>query len=231
MRGEIPPEVDRYPDGRRRISMALIDTMAAFHDVDYEKIGLADLGKPDGFVERQVHGWKGRWERAKDVDIPVFDRLYEWLVENLPEQQRPSLVHNDLKFDNAILDPDDPDHVVALLDWDMTTLGDPLIDLGTTLGYWVEKGDPPERGATLAVTAQPGFPTRQELRERYAERRDVDLARIPWYEAFAIWKTAVVLQQIYIRYVRGQTDDERFAQMGERVKVLIDIASDTAARA
>lgn len=231
IRGDVPPELDRHPEGRRRASFALVDAMTAFHDVDYAAIGLADLGRPEGFTERQVHGWKGRWDRAKERDDPGFDATYEWLVANLPEQPRASLVHNDLKFDNVMLDPDDPDRVVAILDWDMTTLGDPLIDLGTLLGYWVESGDPPERGATLAVTAQPGFPTRREIAARYAERREVDLAHIPWYEAFAIWKTAVVLQQIYIRFVRGQTDDARFAGMGERVGVLIRTAAEVAARA
>ena len=231
VRGEIPPEVDRHPDGRRRISFALIDAMAAFHDVDYEKIGLGDLGKPEGYVERQVEGWKGRWERAKNVEIPRFDELYRWLVERMPEQKHASLVHNDLKFDNIMLDPDDPDRVLALLDWDMTTLGDPLIDLGTLLGYWVEAGDPPERGATVAVTAQPGFPIRREIGERYARRRGVDLSAIPWYETFALWKSIVVLQQIYIRFVRGQTADERFAAMGDRIPILVELAVRVAEKA
>ena len=231
VRGSVPPEVDRHPDGRRRISSALVDAMAAFHDVDYERIGLADLGRPEGFAERQVQGWKGRWERAKERDDPKFDALYDWLVENLPAHGRASLVHNDLKFDNAMIDPDDPDHIVAILDWDMTTLGDPLIDLGTLLGYWVEAGDPPERGATVAVTAQPGFPTRREISERYAERRGIDVSEITWYEVFAVWKTAVVLQQIYIRFARGQTDDARFAGLGSRVGVLVDVAAGIVARA
>jgi aminoglycoside phosphotransferase (APT) family kinase protein len=231
IRGEVPAEVDRHPDGRRRISFALIDAMCDFHDVDYAAIGLSDLGRPDGYVERQVKGWAGRWENAKDVELPAFDQLHQWLIAHMPKQGRSSLVHNDLKFDNAMIDPDDPDRVVALLDWDMTTLGDPLIDLGTLLGYWVEAGDRPERGATVAVTAQPGFPKRSELAEHYARRRNVDLSQIPWYEVFAIWKTAVVIQQIYIRFARGQTDDQRFAGMGERVRTLVDIAADVASRA
>jgi aminoglycoside phosphotransferase (APT) family kinase protein len=136
MRGLVPAELDRHPDARRRMSFALVDVMAAFHDVDYEELGLGDLGKPEGYVERQVHGWKGRWERAKHQDLPVFDELYEWLVANLPPSTKPTLVHNDLKFDNVMFDPDDPDHVEAILDWDMTTLGDPLIDLGTLVCYW-----------------------------------------------------------------------------------------------
>jgi aminoglycoside phosphotransferase (APT) family kinase protein len=230
IRSSVPPEIDAHPDGRRRASFALIGAMAGLHDVDYEKLGLSDLGQPEGFVARQVHGWKGRWDRAKNVEIPLFDEMYGWLVENLPSSAQSTLVHNDLKFDNVMIDPDDPDHITALLDWDMTTLGDPLIDLGTLLGYWSEAGDPAERGATLALTAQPGFPTRAELSERYAQLRGIDLASIPWYEAFAHWKTAVVLQQIYIRFVRGQTDDQRFEMLGNAVPMLIRVASEVAKR-
>ena len=229
VRGQIPAELERHPDVRRRISFALIDTMARFHDVDYAAIGLSDLGKPEGYVERQVRGWKERWERAKNVEVPEFEELYNWLLANLPESRGSSLVHNDLKLDNTMIDPEDPDRVVALLDWDMTTLGDPLIDLGTLLGYWAQADDPPERGATIAVTAQPGFPSRRQLSERYAERRGVDLRAIPWYEAFAVWKTAVVLQQIYIRFVRGQTQDARFELLGTRVPILIRLAASVAA--
>jgi aminoglycoside phosphotransferase (APT) family kinase protein len=160
--------------------------------------------------------------------MPLFGETHEWLLKNMPSSPGASLVHNDLKFDNVMIDPDNPDRITAILDWDMTTLGDPLIDLGTFLAYWVEAGDPPARGATLAVTAQKGFPTRAELAGRYAERTGVDLSVIPWYEAFAHWKTAVVLQQIYIRYRLGQTQDERFAMMEGRVPILVELAATTA---
>jgi aminoglycoside phosphotransferase (APT) family kinase protein len=231
IRWAVPPEIDQHPDARRRASFALIDTMADLHDVDYVKAGLSDLGKPEGFMERQVRGWKGRWDRAKNKEIPLFDELYEQFACTIPEAARASIVHNDLKLDNAMIDPDNPDRVVSLLDWDMTTLGDPLADLGTLLCYWSESGDPPDRGATVSVTAQPGFPTRQEIAERYAERRKIDVSTIAWYEAFGLWKTAVVLQQIYIRFVRGQTNDERFQLMGQRVEMLIEIAGRVAKRA
>jgi aminoglycoside phosphotransferase (APT) family kinase protein len=224
IRFSVPPEVDQHANGRRRASFGLIDAMTDLHDVDYVKVGLADLGKPEGFVERQVHGWKGRWDNAKDKEIPLFDELYEHFAKTIPESQRSSIVHNDLKLDNAMLDVDDPGRVVSILDWDMTTLGDPLMDLGTLLCYWTQADDPPERGATAAVTAQPGFPTRREIAERYAERRKVELKSIAWYEAFGLWKTAVVLQQIYIRFVRGQTQDPRFGFLGPRVEMLIEIA-------
>lgn len=231
IRFTVPSEIDRWADGRRRASFALVDTMADLHDVDYVKAGLEDLGRPEGFVERQVRGWKGRWDRAKHEELPLFDQVHEWLARTLPPSPHPSLVHNDLKLDNVMIDPEDPGHVVSVLDWDMTTLGDPLVDLGTLLGYWTEPGDPPERGATASVTAQPGFPTRHEIATRYAERRGVDIRTIAWYEAFALWKTAVVLQQIYIRFVRGQTDDARFGLLGDRVPALVRLAADVAERA
>ena len=230
VRGVFPEAFENLPAARRRMGDALIDTMADFHDVDFAAIGLADLGKPDGFVERQVSGWRRRWDRAKEADLAIFDEVHEWLQKQLPASPGASLVHNDLKFDNVMFAPDDPGRIVAVLDWDMTTLGDPLIDLGTLLGYWVQADDPPERGATVAVTAQEGFPTRAEIAARYSERRGIDVRTIAWYEVFALWKTAVVLQQIYIRFVRGQTRDDRFQAMGPRIPQLIRLAASTAAR-
>ena len=228
VRSQIPPELERHQDVRRRISFALIDAMADFHDVDYQSIGLGDLGKPEGFLERQVHGWKGRWDHAKNVELPLFEKMFDWLVAKMPASTRAGLVHNDLKFDNVMLDPENPDRVVAILDWDMTTLGDPLVDLGTLRCYWAEATDPEARGATNALTAQPGFPTRAQISQRYAERRGIEVQTLVWYEAFGLWKTAVVLQQIYIRYVRGQTSDARFQHLGERVPLLVEIAADVA---
>ncbi len=224
VRSQVPAELDRYPDARRRMSFALVDAMAELHEVDYREAGLEDLGKPEGFAERQVNGWKGRFDRAKHAENRLFDELHTRLLAKLPSAPGAGLVHNDLKLDNAMLDPRDPGRIVTFLDWDMTTLGDPLVDLGTLLGYWVQGDDPPERGAALSVTAQPGFPTRAEIAQRYAERRRIPLDTIPWYESFAIWKTAVVVQQIYIRFVRGQTSDPRFQLLEKRIPVLVEIA-------
>lgn len=221
-----------WPDDRetrRRASLALLDTLIALHDVDYEAVGLGDLGRPDGFLERQVRGWAGRWERAKTRDIPDLDRLAERLLATLPRSPRPTLVHNDFKFDNVMFAPGDPGRVVAVFDWEMCTLGDPLADLGTTLGYWPESSDPPVRhGNPASMTTLPGFPTRRELVERYAGARGVDCSRIAWYETFALFKTAVVLEQIYLRYTRGQTRDPRFADFAHRVPSLAQAATHTA---
>jgi aminoglycoside phosphotransferase (APT) family kinase protein len=226
VRARIPDELRRHPDVARRVSFALVDAMADFHDVDYEKADLADLRKPAGFSERQVAGWKKRWDAAKDVELPLFEAVHARLAASVAPAAGASLVHNDLKLDNCQFDPADPDRVKSIFDWDMTTLGDPLVDLGTLLGYWSEPGDGADRSPTNALTNQPGFPARRELAERYAARRDVPLERIAWYEAFAIWKTAVVLQQIYIRFVRGQTTDERFRLMGPRIPTLVQLAAD-----
>ncbi|HEX2484211.1 MAG TPA: phosphotransferase, partial [Myxococcota bacterium] len=171
-------------------------------------------------------GWKKRWDAAKDEELALFEAVHERLARTVPRGAGASLVHNDLKLDNCQFDPADPDRVKSIFDWDMTTLGDPLVDLGTLLGYWSQADDGADRSPTNALTNQPGFPTRRELAERYAARRDVPLESITWYEAFAIWKTAVVLQQIYIRFVRGQTSDERFRLLGPRVPVLVRLAAD-----
>lgn len=224
VRFRVPDEMAHHPDVARRVSFALVDAMADLHDVDYEKAGLADLGRPEGFVERQVAGWKKRFDAAKDRELPLFDEVHDRLTRSIPPSPRAGLVHNDLKLDNCQFDPADPDRVKSIFDWDMTTLGDPLVDLGTLLGYWAEPGDGADRSPTNALTNQPGFPTRREMAERYAARRNVPLEHIRWYEAFALWKTAVVLQQIYIRYARGQTRDERFRLLGPRVPTLVQLA-------
>jgi aminoglycoside phosphotransferase (APT) family kinase protein len=225
VRTQIPEPMAHHPDVARRVSFALVDAMAELHAVDYEKAGLGDLGRPEGFAARQLSGWKKRFDLAKDVPIPRFDEVHARLESTLPPAPRASLVHNDLKLDNCQFDPADPDRVAAIFDWDMTTLGDPLVDLGTLLGYWAQADDGADRSPTNALTNQPGFPTRRELAERYASRCDAPQEHIQWYEAFALWKTAVVLQQIYIRFVRGQTHDERFRAMGPRVPTLVDLAA------
>jgi aminoglycoside phosphotransferase (APT) family kinase protein len=226
----VPPDLDAVPGGRERMSWTLIDTLAALHAVDYAAAGLGDLGRAEGFALRQVRGWKERWDAAKNLDVPGFDAHHAWLMEHLPPQAGAGLVHNDFKFDNTMFERGNPDRIVAVLDWDMTTLGDPLMDLGTLLAYWAEPGDDPER-AGPAMTARPGFPLRAQIAQRYARRRGIDVASIDWYHAFALWKIAVVLQQIYIRYLRGQTRDDRFRLLGGRVQALIRGAREIAARA
>lgn len=226
VRRTMPEEIADDPTVRRRIGEAAIDALADLHAVPVAGTPVAALGKPDGFVARQIQGWAERWQRAKTENLPAMESLAAWLAARIPPPLAPSVVHNDFKLDNTMLDRADPGRVVAVLDWDMTTLGDPRIDVGTLLGYWPEAGDPPER---LAIAMQPtyleGFPTRAEIVARYAARSGRDLGAIRFFETFALFKLAVVLQQIYVRFVRGQTKDERFAAMGESVRRLADIAS------
>lgn len=225
IRKELPERFRNQPDLNRRIGEMIVDGLVDLHGVDPEAVSLSDLGRAEGFMVRQVQGWAGRWENAKTVEVPLFYELQAWLENNLPEPPRVSLVHNDFKLDNMMVEADDPSKAVAVFDWDMCTLGDPLADLGTLLGYWTEASDSEDRTAFAVMpTNQPGFPTRDEVVERYARRSGMDLANIAWYEVFAIWKTAVVIQQIYVRWHRGQTKDDRFKTYGKRAIHLIELA-------
>jgi aminoglycoside phosphotransferase (APT) family kinase protein len=225
IRREWPPELGNDRATRRKISEAIVDAMVALHAVDYAAVGLGTLGKPEGFAQRQVKGWAERWERAKDREVPTITEVARWLAERIPTPPGATLVHGDLKLDNTMLDPEDPGRVVAVLDWEMCTTGDPLVDLGQLLCYWAETGDPyPRRESVVQVTTLPGFYSRDEIVERYAARTGRDLSKIAFYEVFALYKVAVVVQQIYIRWKRGQTKDERFAGMGARVDALAEAA-------
>jgi aminoglycoside phosphotransferase (APT) family kinase protein len=207
------------------MSEALVDTLAEFHAVDYEAIGLSDLGRPAGFVSRQIEGWYRRWQAAKTEDVPVMETVYHWLQANQPESRSFSLVHNDYKLDNAILAADDPRRIVAILDWDMCTLGDPLNDLGALLGYWTEAEDPPyaQALATMPV-GDMGFMKRTELVRRYADISGRSVEHVNFYYALALFRITVIAAQIYIRFVRGQTQDQRFAMLGQLVPIIARLA-------
>jgi aminoglycoside phosphotransferase (APT) family kinase protein len=230
IRHEWPAELGDDRALRRRIGEAVVDALADLHRVDVARPEIAALGKPAGFVRRQVEGWYERWQRARTRDLPVMDELCAWLAERMPESQVVSVVHNDWKLDNTMLSAEDPGRVAAVFDWDMTTLGDPLIDLGTFLSYWSEAGDAVPRGTGTNVSAMPGFPTRAELAARYRERTGTDVSLLAWYETFGLFKTAVVLEQIYVRFVRGQTQDERFKLLGEYVPLLASAAQRSASQ-
>jgi aminoglycoside phosphotransferase (APT) family kinase protein len=234
IRRDLPEELNDAQT-LRDISRGLIATMAALHAVDIYATGLVNLGKPVGFVTRQVKGWTERWHRSKTKEIAEIDDIAQWLLDKLPPEPDPeagrlaTLVHNDFKLDNVMLNRQDPSQVVAVLDWEMCTVGDPLVDLGILLCYWAEKTDCEDRREAISpVTVQPGWMTRAEITECYAEYTGRDVSRIDFYEIFAIFKIAVVVQQIYVRYVRGQTHDERFAAFGPRVEGLARAALDLA---
>ncbi len=233
MRQVIPPSMKHHPDVARRMGLALTDAMAEMHLLDPYACDLGDLGKPDGFVARQVSGWKTRWDlvRPDPADartpaetvaaLPVMDEVHARLAGTLPAPLRTSLVHNDLKLDNCQFDPADPDHVTSIFDWDMTTVGDPLIDLGTLLSYWPDPSDPPgyERGPSRGLDA-PGMATRAEVAQRYSDRTGVPVDSIRWYEAFALWKTAVVVQQLHNRWLTGESTDPRMELIADRLPML-----------
>jgi aminoglycoside phosphotransferase (APT) family kinase protein len=231
VRTAIPPEVGEDLALRRRIGEAVVDTLVGLHAVDWAAAGLAGLGRPAGFVERQVRGWAERYERARTREIPAIRELARWLAERIPPSPPAVLLHNDYKLDNLLLARDDPGRVVAVLDWEMATLGDPLVDLGLLLCYWADRADPPARRQSVSqVTAEPGFLTRAEVLARYAARTGRDVSRVAFYETFALYKVAVVVQQIYVRYHRGQTADARFATFEDRVVGLAEAALDVAER-
>jgi aminoglycoside phosphotransferase (APT) family kinase protein len=207
--------------GARQLSTALIDNLAVLHSIDYRAAGLAELGKPDGYVERQVTGWTNRYAQSKTGDVPPLDPIARWLADHLPSESGAAVIHNDYKYDNLLLAAEDPTRIVAVLDWEMATIGDPLMDLGTTLGYWVEAGDPIELQRTaFGPTALPGSLTRRELVDRYQQQSGRNVADALFYYCFGLFKIAVIIQQIYVRYVRGHTQDPRFAQLHQLVTVL-----------
>jgi aminoglycoside phosphotransferase (APT) family kinase protein len=228
VRHKIPAEIGDNLAMRRRVSESMVDTLVNLHTVDIHASGLVNIGKPVGFVKRQVEGWAARWERSKTSELPEMNALTQWLSANLPaEPAKHTLVHNDFKLDNVMLDQADPTRIVAVLDWEMCTVGDPLVDVGLLLCYWPQPGDPLIlQGSLSPVTMQPGWMTRAEIIERYAAESGRDLSNIDYYYIFAMFKLAVVLQQIYYRFHVGQTQDARFQDFDQRVAALVHTAFD-----
>lgn len=225
LRDQIPAEVSCLPDYPRRISEAFIQCLARLHGLNLEMTGLASLGKPQGFLQRQVQGWQERWNRAKTEDNPQIEQVVRWLAERMPPSPAPAVVHNDFKLDNIMLASGGADEIAAVLDWEMATVGDPLADLGLTLCYWCWASAPSLRARALpSLTSQPGWYTRDQMVARYAELTGRDLTHIAWYEVLGIFKLAVILQQIYFRFQRGQTQDQRFRDFGDRVRGISQLA-------
>lgn len=226
IRNSVPSEIADDLALRRHISESLVDALAELHSIDIYKHGLDKLGKSVGFVARQLKGWTERWQRSKTGEVKNLEKVIEWLNINLPpEPVRATLLHNDYKLDNVMLDERDPSRITAILDWEMSAVGDPLIDLGIMLCYWPQTDDPPMRRLSISdVTAQPGWLTRSEIISRYAAKTDCDVSQIAFYEGFALFKVAVVVQQIYFRYHNGQTTDTRFAHFDQVVESLAEAA-------
>ena len=223
IRDDIPPEFAGRPDLNRRVGEALVDALADLHRVDPREVGLGDLGRPEGYVERQLTGWHRRWTAAQggeqaERSAVLWGPVIDWLDRQLPRSAGVALLHNDYRLDNCLLNTADPAVIEAVLDWDMCTQGDPLADLGYVLNYWVEPGDPPEwREIASMPTWRGGFPSRAQAIERYAARTGFDVGDVGWHQVFAAFKLAVIIQQIYIRFVRGQTQDDRFRHYYRRV--------------
>jgi aminoglycoside phosphotransferase (APT) family kinase protein len=221
LRNKIPPEIEAFAGYPRKISEAFIDCMIRLHAIDVAATGLIALGKPEGFIERQLRGWTDRWNRAKTEDLPQMDRVIAWLAQNLPPSPAPTLVHNDYKLDNVMLRAGVPDRIEAVLDWEMTTVGDPLSDLGLTLCYWAWANAPELRAMGMqAPSSLPGWYSRDEFVARYAAGTGRDLRHLGYHEVLGVFKLAVILQQIYYRFHVGQTQDERFRHFDANVRGL-----------
>jgi aminoglycoside phosphotransferase (APT) family kinase protein len=221
LRRKLPEGFSLDPPTLAKLNRSFIDNLVRFHHIDYEAAGLGDLGKPAGYVQRQVEGWAKRYIACRTEDVREMEFLMGWFPQQMPAESASSLVHNDYKFDNLMLDPRDLTKIVAVLDWEMCTLGDPMMDFGTVLAYWVEAKDPPAlQMHAFGPTQLPGSMTRRELTNYYGQQSGFDTSNVLFYYTFGLFKTAVIVQQIYYRYVQGFTKDQRFAQFNRQVAAL-----------
>ena len=227
LRGTRPKGVDLDEITMRRLSESTVDGLGELHAVDYAAAGLGDLGHPEGYVKRQVDGWSERYVKSRTDDIPEMETVARWLADHQPRREpTATLIHNDFKYDNLVLDPAELTTIRAVLDWEMATVGDPLMDLGTTLGYWIDPDDPePMRVLPFGPATLPGNLKRLEVVERYARVTGRDVGDVLFYYAYATFKVAVIAQQIYYRYKQGLTSDERFAAMISGVQILASQAA------
>jgi aminoglycoside phosphotransferase (APT) family kinase protein len=220
LRARLPEGLALSPQVMRRLSESFVENLAEIHAVDYGAAGLGELGRPEGYVARQIEGWTKRYYNARTDDVPEVERLGVWLAEHAPGESGRSLIHNDYKYDNVVFAPGDLTRVSAVLDWEMATVGDPLMDLGTTLGYWVDPDDPEEwRRLGFGLTTLPGNLSRREVLDAYARLSGRDIrGDAVFYFAYGLLKTAVIVQQIYYRYRQGHTADPRFSDLGLLVR-------------
>ncbi len=232
--GSIPPSMTSYPDVARRIGFAVVDAVADLHLLDPQEAGVADLGRPDGFVDRQLRGWQQRWRAvaptlpASAGPAPAADVVADVgaeLAATRPRTVRTSVLHNDFKIDNCQFDPANPDRVYSVFDWDMATIGDPLVDLGILLNYWPDPSDDPDNRPSHPIGQEDmGLPARAEVVARYAAATGADVGAVSWYEAFGCWKTAIVIAQLHHRYLAGNSHDQRQGLKGDRVVPLAERA-------
>jgi len=222
-----PKGIEHNEQLARQISEKMVDSLVALHAIPYQETKLKEMVKPDGFMERQVQGWIERYDKAKTAQYAEVEALTTWLKKHIPTNSEATIIHYDYKLNNAMFS-NDFSEMIGLFDWEMTTVGDPLADLGVAMSYWMHADDPKMLLYALGeppVTILPGFYTRQEFIQRYAEKSGRDVSAIDYYITFAYFKLAVICQQIYYRYANGQTKDDRFAQMDKMVAALIQQAS------
>lgn len=211
-----------------RLSESLVNNLAQIHAVDLKAAGLDDLGNPVGYIQRQVEGWTRRYTKSQTDEIPEVDEVTGWLASHAPKDDHGVLIHNDYKFDNVVLDPNDLAKIVGVLDWEMVTVGHPLMDVGSSLAYWTQADDPPDmQMIKFGPTHLPGMFTRQQFVDRYAELSGTNVDSIDFYYVFGLFKLSVIAQQIYWRFKHGKTSDPRFAIMIEAVKLLNRVAAQT----
>jgi aminoglycoside phosphotransferase (APT) family kinase protein len=229
LRKTLPKGLEFTPDQMRLLCENLLDVHYNLHSIEYKAIGLEGFGKPEGYVKRQVKGWSERCKAAQTPDAPTFERVMQWLHDKMPPDfTEPSIIHNDYKFDNVVLDPANPLKIIGVLDWEMATIGDRLMDLGNSLGYWVQSDDPPNFQATGTLpTSLPGALTRDEMVKRYAEKAGITINNFDFYLCFGLFRLAVIAQQIYYRFYYGQTKDERFKSLVVAVHILEEKANKT----
>lgn len=226
LRVQLPEGINPTPKEMKTLAENFVQTYVEIHNIDYKSIGLADFGNPHGYVRRQIEGWAERYRNAKTDDIPEIERTITWLSERIPAESGASLIHNDFRYDNLVLNPANLTEIIAILDWEMATIGDPLMDLGTTLGYWVDPDDPDEvQFMKVCPTTLPGNYTREQLVQRYAELSGRDVSNILYYFVYGLFKIAVIAQQIYYRYTQGFTKDERFGALIYAVQTLGKMAT------
>lgn len=213
---------------RLSLGNTLVDTLVALHELDPAEVGLDTLGKPAGYLDRQLRRWVRQFEAIKVRELPGVGALADKLARTMPEHQGASIVHGDYRIDNVITAPDSPGDIAAVLDWEMATLGDPLADIGILVSFWDETGQA-QNPITNGLTAFTGFPTANEVVQRYAEQRNINSSLVDWYRVFGLWKVAVILEQIYVRHHRGLTVGAGFDDVEAMPSILLDRASEIAA--
>ena len=221
LRQDFPDGFGLSPDDTRTLCTNVIDKLVDLHQVDYQSAGLDQIGKGAGYVKRQIDGWSDRFRKARTEDVAGFEDVMSWLLDRMPEDVATCVIHNDYRFDNVVLSPDNPFEVIGILDWEMATLGDPLMDLGNSLAYWVQADDDQFfQMLRRQPTHRPGMFTREEVINYYLERSGHQVASLDFYLVYGLFRLAGIVQQIYYRYYHGQTTDKRFAGFGQAANYL-----------